>query len=214
MAENFANNYQTTLNGSITSTATTLVVTSATGAPAANFRILIDNEYMLVTNVSGTTFTVTRHIEGSTAAIHADQATVTQVVTLAGLLQYIQDNAPTTFANITVNGGALNSFKCTTNADTDGSTITFDASISNWHKVTLGGNRALALANDVDDQQINIILKQDATGGRNPSWWAGILWASGTVPDLTTAVANKYNVFSIKRLASGIYLGWIVGLNH
>ena len=54
MAENLSNDFATSLAAAITSTdATSLTVTSATGAPAANFRIRIDAELMLVTAVAG-----------------------------------------------------------------------------------------------------------------------------------------------------------------
>jgi hypothetical protein len=85
--EYFANNAQTTLNANITSGQTTLAVTSASGFPAqGNFRILIDSELMIVTGVSGTTFTVTRGAEGTTAASHISTALVTQILT-AGAAQ-------------------------------------------------------------------------------------------------------------------------------
>lgn len=93
MSENFSNEFSTTLNGAITDSATSLVVTSATGAPAANFRIRIDDEYMLVTAVASTTLTVTRGLEGSTAASHSDLATVNHVLTAAGLRQGLTDAA-------------------------------------------------------------------------------------------------------------------------
>ncbi len=90
--EKLANNASSTLNGAINNSVTTLVVTSATPFPAAgNFRILVDSEIMLVTAVSGTTFTVTRGSAGSTAASHVDTSTVTHVVTSAGLAAYRGD---------------------------------------------------------------------------------------------------------------------------
>ena len=80
--EEVANLAQTTLNGGINNSVTSLVVTSATHFPGdGNFRILVDSEIMLVTAVSGTTFTVTRGAEGTTAASHANLATVTCVTT-------------------------------------------------------------------------------------------------------------------------------------
>lgn len=91
MAENFANEYATALNGAIDNAVTSLVVDSDTGSPDANFRIRIDNEYLLVTAKAGTTFTVTRGIEGSTAAAHADDAAVTHVLTAGGLRAGIED---------------------------------------------------------------------------------------------------------------------------
>ncbi len=85
--EQFANNAQTSLNGAITATATTLTVASASGFPSsAQFRILIDSELMIVTAGAGTTtWTVTRGAEGTTTAAHANQATVSQVLTVGGL---------------------------------------------------------------------------------------------------------------------------------
>jgi hypothetical protein len=86
--ELFANNATTTLNGGINSAVTSLVVASAAAFPSSgNFRILIDSEYMLVTAVSGTTFTVTRAAEGSTAASHANGATVTCILTAGAVGQ-------------------------------------------------------------------------------------------------------------------------------
>jgi hypothetical protein len=86
-SEQFANNAQTSLNGAITAAATTLTVASASGFPSsAQFRILVDSELMIVTAGAGTTtWTVARGAEGTTAASHANQATVTQVLTAGGL---------------------------------------------------------------------------------------------------------------------------------
>jgi Head domain of trimeric autotransporter adhesin len=61
-------------------------VVSTTGFPmVGNFRILVDSELMLVTVVSGLTFTVTRGIEGTVAAVHAAGAAVTLVLTSGSL---------------------------------------------------------------------------------------------------------------------------------
>jgi hypothetical protein len=85
-SEQFSNGPQTTLNGSITSGATSLVVASATGFPSSpQFRIRIDNELLLVTAIAGTTWTVTRAIESTTAAAHSNGATLTAVLTAGAL---------------------------------------------------------------------------------------------------------------------------------
>jgi hypothetical protein len=94
-AEVFANNASSTLNGAILSSDATLVVQSAASFPTSgNFRILIDSEYLLVTAVSGTTFTVSRGQEGTSAAGHASGAPVTHVATAAGIVQGMRDHAP------------------------------------------------------------------------------------------------------------------------
>jgi len=76
----------TTLNGGITATTITVVVSSTTGFPSTPpFRVKIDNEDMLVVTVSGTTWTMqdtngdTVRVaqDGTTAATHSTGATVT-----------------------------------------------------------------------------------------------------------------------------------------
>lgn len=84
--EYYANGPVTTVNTGVTSTGTSLVVTSATGFPASgNFHIKIDSELLLVTGVSGTTWTVTRGVEGSTATIHQVGAQVYLPLTVDSL---------------------------------------------------------------------------------------------------------------------------------
>lgn len=67
-----------TLSSAINATQTTITVSSAAGFPATPFRIRIDDEYMTVTGGFGTTtWTVTRGVNGSTAASHVTSQTVT-----------------------------------------------------------------------------------------------------------------------------------------
>lgn len=97
MAELFANDAASTLNGAINNSVTSLVVTSAALFPTTgNFRIKIDTELMLVTNVSGTTFTVTRGVEGTSAASHSNGVAITHVVTSGSLDKFRADNVLTT----------------------------------------------------------------------------------------------------------------------
>ena len=87
--EQFANAAQTTLNGTITSGASSLVVQSASLFPASGtFRLLIDSELIIVGAVSGTTFSsLTRGAENTTAASHNSGATVTAILTAGALAQ-------------------------------------------------------------------------------------------------------------------------------
>jgi hypothetical protein len=92
-SEKYSNDASTTLNGAINNSVTSLVVTSATKFPTTgNFRIKIDSEYMLVTAVSGTTFTVTRGIEGSVAASHSNSVAVYHVLTKGSLDTILAEN--------------------------------------------------------------------------------------------------------------------------
>ena len=74
--------------------ATSMTVTSAATFPAAlNYRIRIDNEFLIVTGGAGTTtWTITRGAEGSTAATHANGATVYGVLTAAGLAHPVEQH--------------------------------------------------------------------------------------------------------------------------
>lgn len=92
MAEQFENNYTTTLNGAINDSTTTIVVTAGPTTMTGQFRIKIDNEIILVGSVSGTTFSsCTRGVEGTSAASHSNGATVTHVLTAGSLDQAIDD---------------------------------------------------------------------------------------------------------------------------
>jgi hypothetical protein len=124
MLEQYANNATTTLSAAIISTsATTLTVTSATLFPGSgNFRILIDTELMLVTGVSGTTFTVTRGVEGTTAALHLISAQVSCILTAASLLQLL--NAPTLTTPALGVASATSVNKVAFTAPATGSTLT------------------------------------------------------------------------------------------
>jgi hypothetical protein len=81
--ETFINLSETTLGAAITDTSgNSITVASSTGFPTdKSFRICIDDELMLVTAVSGTTWTVQRGVESTTAATHQNGAKVIPVLT-------------------------------------------------------------------------------------------------------------------------------------
>lgn len=90
MAEVFTNNAQSTLDGAINNSVTSLDVIDASEFPSGgDFRIIIDDEIMLVTAVAAETFTVTRGHETTTAASHSNGATVSHVLT-AGAIEAIR----------------------------------------------------------------------------------------------------------------------------
>lgn len=94
----------------------------------------------------------------------------------------------------------------------DGSTVTFDlgSGAHKKHKVTLGGNRTLALSNVMVGQTFMIDIIQDATGSRTVTWFSGIKWPFGVVPTLTTT-ANKIDSFGFICTGSGAYQGYQLG---
>jgi len=93
MTEKFINDPGTTLSSGCTNVAATVNVASAAGYPTTgNFRIRIDNELMLVTAVSGTTWTVTRGIESTSAIAHSGGTPVNHVYTAGSHAQALLDN--------------------------------------------------------------------------------------------------------------------------
>jgi hypothetical protein len=84
--ERFANNARTVLASAAGSGATSITVADASEFPTEpQFRIRIGQELLLVTGVSGTTWTVTRGVESTTPADHSTNAEVTQVLTAAAM---------------------------------------------------------------------------------------------------------------------------------
>ena len=80
--ERFANGGLSSLAAGIDDSVLALTVKSAVGFPTGgNFRIVIESEIMLVTDVQGKTFTVTRAQEGTSAAAHLADVAVFHVFT-------------------------------------------------------------------------------------------------------------------------------------
>ena len=73
---------------------------------------------------------------------------------------------------------------------TDGATITWDASVAQVAKVTLGGARTLsAPTNGATGQFISLLVIQDGTGSRTLTWNSAYEFASDTAPTLTTTAS-------------------------
>ena len=93
--ELFANQAATTLTADITAGATSMSVASAALFPVAVagvsvFRIKVENEILLVTASPGTTWTIVRGYEGTTAAAHVTGTAFTHIIT-AGALSALID---------------------------------------------------------------------------------------------------------------------------
>jgi hypothetical protein len=101
--EVFANAFSTRLSAAVDASSTTILVSDS--APAGlvgsgQFRILIDQEYLLVTGVSGpgnTIWSVSRGTEGSSSAAHSAGAVVSHIVTAGALGTFAQSAAPNVF---------------------------------------------------------------------------------------------------------------------
>jgi len=96
----------------------------------------------------------------------------------------------------------------------DAGTINIDLSLGKKFRVTIAGNRTFTLSNDMAGKTFVLRIKQDATGSRLATFWAGLLWAfGGTAPTLTTT-ANKADEFVFNILTTGSASeGFIAGLD-
>lgn len=84
--ERIANGSRSTLTNNITDTQTTIeVVSSVTFPDTGNFRIRVNNELMIVTGVSGNTFTVTRGAENTNNVTHLANTAVLHVCTAGSI---------------------------------------------------------------------------------------------------------------------------------
>lgn len=86
---------ETTLNGAINNSVTTVTVTDGSVYPSTgNFRVVVESEIMLVTARSSNNLTVVRGQDGTTAASHADGKKIFQVITADGYDRLAADNIP------------------------------------------------------------------------------------------------------------------------
>lgn len=102
--------------------------------------------------------------------------------------------------------------------DTDGATITIDASVTNRRQVVLGGNRALAITNMKKGQIIVFEPIQDSTGSRLisswPSWGAtatmtiatpGVVTAGKDIPTGTPVIFTTTGALPTGVVAGTVY---------
>lgn len=93
--EKLVNVGKTALNGAITNGQTSIDVLDGSKLPSSgDFRIIVDQEVMLVTANSSNTLTVERGQEGTLAVAHSDGKPVNQILTKAGLQRYLRDSIP------------------------------------------------------------------------------------------------------------------------
>lgn len=85
----------------------------------------------------------------------------------------------------------------------DGSTVTLNASLGRTFRVTLGGNRTLAITNPTDGQVIDLEIKQDGTGARTltlPTGSGGVSFSTDAPSSLyvLTTTAGAVDILTLK----------------
>jgi len=144
---------------------------------------------------------------------------VKQIASQSGDLLLMEDSIGTDL--FLINSAGVVTFskaiKPALEANSDGSTVTFDLNEANVHTVTLGvglgdGTRTFAISNETAGQKFIIRILQDGTGSRTVTWFSTIKWAGGSAPTLTTT-ANKADVVGFIVTGTDTYDGFVVGQN-
>lgn len=90
--EQTVNDAETLLSAASASIDMTITVANPAPFPTeGTFRLIVDSEIMLVTAVSGSTFTVTRGVDGTAGADHVLNSQVSAIVTRDGLDRFISE---------------------------------------------------------------------------------------------------------------------------
>lgn len=151
VCENYSNNAITTLDGAIDNITTTLVVDDPTNFPSeGDFRIKLEDELMIVTNVTGSTFTVIRGVESTTAAAHADEVVVAHLFTAGSFLRGICQEIVHGGCSYGASSGGTDAYAITVASDpdvtqdpcelTEGMQVYFKADVTNTGAATLNLN--------------------------------------------------------------------------
>lgn len=92
-------------------------------------------------------------------------------------------------------------------------TATLDLNVSRQHDIVMpAGNITIAVSNEVNGMTFTLRILQDGVGSRTVTWFAGIKWAGGAAPTLTTTPA-KADTFQFRVTGPGAYDGFEKGLN-
>ena len=76
-------------------------------------------------------------------------------------------------------------------SQTDGATITWDLSAGVNAKVTIAGNRTLAVTNPKEGATYSLSVGQDGTGTRTMTWPSSFDWGATGAPTLTTTASKR-----------------------
>ena len=176
----------TVAGGSTLPAATTGVTQFHVADPA------LPSEVILVTNVTGTTLTVTRGADSSTPIAHGSNFTIRQVVN-ASWLALVQTSA------LAVTSGVVTL--------TDAPVIAVNAAQGNHFRVTLAGNRQLQNATSpVDGQKVTFEVIQDGTGGRTLSYDTAYDFGIVGAPVLTTTAGARDLLGFVYSASKGAWL--------
>lgn len=87
-----------------------------------------------------------------------------------------------------------------------GAAATLDLSLGSVQDITLTANCTLTIANTPATGRaygFSLIVRQDATGSRAITWFAGVKWPGGTVPTGST-LASSVDMYSFYTVDGGV----------
>lgn len=133
---------------------------------------------------------------------------------LQSLTQAVADTlyaaASHTHAFVSTSGGGKDVYQNHGNA---GATETVDLANGNTHRVVLDANLTLTFTAVTSGVRcrFDLVVVQDATGGRTITWPASVDWPGGTAPTLSPG-ANAVDIFTFLTVDGGtIWWGFIAG---
>lgn len=153
-------------------------------------------------------------LEDTDPVVPPATAAITNATTLNNIPAINYARQSRTAAEVTAGTIVQNTFTDVTNAFpyhtvTDGSTVTINAQIGDCQILTIAGNRTMAApANPVDGQQIDLLVVQDATGGRTLTWNSVFAFENTTPPTLSSGPSGIDRFLMRYNAAIG---KWIIG---
>lgn len=87
-------------------------------------------------------------------------------------------------------------------------TPTVDLNNGKRQAITLTGAATFSVSNDYNGAEFSLVITQDSTGGRIPTFWSTLTWRTGRVIDVS---ANATTIVRFVRTGSGAYDAFIDG---
>jgi hypothetical protein len=213
------NQFQTTLDGSVTINANTITLNSVTGLATSGILLIDGNrgstyrEFISYTGISSKTLTgVARGLGEETAKVHNDKAEVKETLTI--------DHWNNLIASLEIGHNSVGTHKkflilhtINTYTPNAGATATLNLSNGNVHFITMpAGNITIAVSNTTVGDYFVVRILQDGVGSRTVTWFSTISWDGGNTPILTTD-ADKVDVFGFRVTGTNTYQGFVIGQN-